>query len=136
MAVDGVAKDSNLWVDTSAQKRKELREQQEIEKNKFDKNKAYGKDTFLKLFVAQMRHQDPMEPLKNEQFLAQMAQFSSVEQITNLNSSFEKFAKNFEEKGGFSGGMDKFISIYEKTNKELLERISSLENEIKKLQKN
>jgi flagellar basal-body rod modification protein FlgD len=44
-------------------------------------------DDFLKLFVAQMQHQDPMNPLSDSDFLAQMAQFSTLEQTTNLVAS-------------------------------------------------
>lgn len=43
------------------------------------------KDAFLNLLVTQMQHQDPLSPTKNEDFLAQMAQFSSLEQMQNLN---------------------------------------------------
>lgn len=43
-----------------------------------------GKDDFLKLMVTQLRHQDPMKPVDDTQFLAQMAQFATLEQITNL----------------------------------------------------
>ncbi len=49
-----------------------------------------GKDQFLKLFTAQARMQNPMSPLETTDFLAQLAQFSSVEQMTNLNTNFEK----------------------------------------------
>ena len=51
-----------------------------------------GKDQFMKLMVAQLKHQDPLDPAKNEQFLAQLAQFSSLEGITNLNSSVSAMA--------------------------------------------
>jgi len=47
-----------------------------------------NKDAFLSLLVTQMQYQDPLEPAKNEDFLAQMAQFSSLEQMQNLNTSF------------------------------------------------
>ncbi len=47
-----------------------------------------NKDAFLSLLVTQMQNQDPLEPAKNEDFLAQMAQFSSLEQMQNLNTSF------------------------------------------------
>src|SRR5690349_8903084 len=46
-----------------------------------------GKDDFLKLLVTQLQYQDPMNPSDNQQFMAQMAQFSMVEGINNLEST-------------------------------------------------
>ena len=43
-----------------------------------------GKDTFMKLLVAQMRQQNPMEPTDDKEMIAQMTQFSQLEQITNM----------------------------------------------------
>jgi flagellar basal-body rod modification protein FlgD len=51
---------------------------------------AVNKDEFLKLFVAQLKNQSPLDPLKGHEFVAQLAQFSSVEQLTSLNTSFEE----------------------------------------------
>jgi flagellar basal-body rod modification protein FlgD len=45
--------------------------------------------TFLKLLTAQMRHQDPLEPLDATQFVAQLAAFSSVEQQIETNTKLE-----------------------------------------------
>ena len=46
-----------------------------------------GKEEFLKLLVCQMQNQDPLNPQSDQQFIAQLAQFSSLEQMTNLNST-------------------------------------------------
>ena len=48
-----------------------------------------GKTAFLQLMIAQISNQDPLEPAKNEAFIAQLAQFSSVEGIQNLNESMD-----------------------------------------------
>ena len=50
------------------------------------------KDAFMQLLVSQMQNQDPMNPQSNEDFIAQLAQFSSLEQMENLNSSMDQMA--------------------------------------------
>lgn len=52
---------------------------------------ALGKDAFLRILVTQMKNQNPLEPLKDTEFIGQMAQFSSLEQLTNLNTTMTKF---------------------------------------------
>jgi flagellar basal-body rod modification protein FlgD len=50
---------------------------------------ALGKDDFLKLLVAQLKNQDPQSPASPDQMAAQLAQFSSVEQLTNISKTLE-----------------------------------------------
>ena len=48
-----------------------------------------GKDAFLKIFLAQMQHQDPLNPMESTEFTGQLAQFSSLEQLYNVNENLE-----------------------------------------------
>ena len=59
------------------------------------KEKELGKTAFLELMIAQVQNQDPLEPAKNEAFIAQLAQFSSVEGIQNLNESMDSMVSTF-----------------------------------------
>ena len=48
-----------------------------------------GRDAFLQLLVTQLRHQDPMQPQADGEFIAQLAQFSSLEQLTQMSKTLE-----------------------------------------------
>jgi len=58
------------------------------------KSNEMGKQDFLTLFTAQLKNQDPLDPVKNEAFVAQLAQFSSLEALTNMQTSMENLAKS------------------------------------------
>ncbi|AGA58220.1 flagellar hook capping protein [Thermobacillus composti KWC4] len=65
-----------------------------------DRN-VMGKDAFLNLLVTQLRNQNPLEPLSNTEYIAQMAQFTSVEQLMNLVTEMSALRNNL----GIASGM-------------------------------
>jgi flagellar basal-body rod modification protein FlgD len=64
----------------------------------YEDRSQLGKDAFLKILVTQLKHQDPLEPLQDREFISQMTQFSSLEQMTNMNTSMNRFI-NFQLEG-------------------------------------
>jgi flagellar basal-body rod modification protein FlgD len=66
----------------------------ETQSSSYSRGLDLGKDTFLKLLISQMRNQDPLNPVDDKEFLAQMAQFSTLEQIQNLSNAMEKGLDN------------------------------------------
>jgi len=66
---------------------------EELKKTSRAVSKELDKEAFLKLLIAQLANQDPMNPMEDREFIAQMAQFSSLEQMANMSRTMEKMAE-------------------------------------------
>jgi flagellar basal-body rod modification protein FlgD len=81
------AQEGELWKQIQARYGAKAEKPREIKK-------TLGKDDFLRIMVTQMRNQDPTSPFKAEEMASQMAQFASIEQLQNLNTTVGKMASN------------------------------------------
>jgi flagellar basal-body rod modification protein FlgD len=66
-------------------------------------NQSLGKDQFLKILITQLQNQDPMQPLEDKEFIAQMAQFSSVEQLVNISGQLNTMNMSLGNVSGLIG---------------------------------
>lgn len=57
-------------------------------------NPNLGKDEFIKILMTQLQNQDPLNPMEDKEFIAQMATFSSLEQMMNMASSIDTLVQN------------------------------------------
>ncbi|EFI70413.1 flagellar hook assembly protein FlgD [Lysinibacillus sp. HST-98] len=60
-------------------------------------NSELGKDAFLKLLITQLQHQDPTNPMDDREFISQMAQFSSLEQMQNMTKAMESLLSSQQQ---------------------------------------
>ena len=87
-----------------------------------NKNDDLGKDAFLQLLVTQLKNQDPLDPQDNSSYIAELAQFSSLEQMTNVVKNLESLSgviKNIDTSvlvGQLSGMIGKGIDWVETVN--------------------
>ena len=73
---------------------------------------SLGKDDFLKLLITQLSYQDPTSPMEDKEFIAQMAQFSTLEQMTSMASDFSKLTSMLMGNEA-STALGKNVELYE-----------------------
>lgn len=82
------------------------------------KSNELGQDAFLELMITQMKNQDPLSPQSNSEFVAQLAQFSSVQGIEKLNSNFNSFSSGFQSNQALQASslVGRSVSVESKTS--------------------
>ncbi|WP_440118832.1 flagellar hook capping FlgD N-terminal domain-containing protein [Paenibacillus sp. QZ-Y1] len=78
--------------------------------------KELGKDQFLKILITQLQNQDPMQPMEDKEFIAQMAQFSSVEQLVNISSQLKTLNQSLGAVSGMIGREISWLSSNKEDN--------------------
>ena len=82
------------------------------------KSNDLGQDAFLQLMITQMKNQDPLSPQSNSEFVAQLAQFSSVQGLEKLNTNFDSFSSSFQSNQALQASslVGRSVSIEGKTS--------------------
>lgn len=75
-------------------------------------NSGLDKDAFLKMLITQVQHQDPTNPMQDQQFIAQLAQFSELEQMQQVNASLQAVTP-FIFQSSLTGYLGRTVSAYE-----------------------
>lgn len=89
-------------------------------------NQSMGKDAFLQLLVTQLKNQDPLSPQDNGAFVSQLAQFSSLEGINNLNDSVNNISSNYSSSQALQASSLVGRSIITQTDKALVDTSKSM----------
>lgn len=88
MSVNSVNNDNLIWYNFS---NSQMQEENTTTTSTTSTNDILGKDAFLKLLITQLRNQDPLNPMEDKEFIAQMAQFSTLEQMQELNKNIVSY---------------------------------------------
>ncbi len=93
-----------------------------------------GRDAFLKLLVTELTHQDPTRPMEDREFIAQLAQFSALEQMTGINKAMDKLSRIARSSEAYSLLGKKVDALSSKTGRPVMGIVTSIfyrDNEIR-----
>ncbi|WP_198469633.1 flagellar hook assembly protein FlgD [Acetomicrobium sp. S15 = DSM 107314] len=82
------------------------------------------KDSFLRILITQLTNQDPLEPMKDTEFIAQMAQFSELEQMMNISKQMDNLT--MLSLLSSSGLVGRTVSFFDETGEEISSRVLSV----------
>lgn len=85
--------------------------------NTAEKNDSLGKNEFLKILMTQLSNQDPMQPMQDREFIAQMAQFTAVEQMTNMAADMRLLRQSLGMASTLIGKEIQWITLNDKGEK-------------------
>ena len=90
-------------------------------------NGELGKDDFLKLFIAQLQHQDPMNPMNDSEFMGQMASFSTLEQVSNMAAANQKMAASLSSNSaiGLIGRTVSYVDANDEIQTGIVEKVTT-----------
>ena len=91
---------------------------------------SLGKDDFLQLLITQLRYQDPTSPVDDKEFIAQLAQFSSLEQMQNLNDTMLTMMESQQKLTALSQAtamIGKMVEIYSEDGESLFGRVTGVQ---------
>ena len=97
-----------------------------------DSGSSMDKDGFLKLLVAQLKNQDPLNPMSNEEWTQQMTQFSMLEELQNMGDSLEGFTQSnsITSAANLVGKEVTLENVYGETNTGIVEKIQVWDDKI------
>ncbi len=98
-----------------------------LQKDEAKPHNEMGQEDFLQLMLAQLRHQDPLKPLENGEFIGQMAQFSTVSGIQDLSNAFNQLASSLQSNRALQASSLVGRSVMVSTDKARLEPGTAVE---------
>lgn len=87
-----------------------------------------GKDEFLKILMTQVQNQDPLNPVDDKEFISQMATFSSLEQMMNMNTTMTKFVENQDPFTMYVNWIGKNVTFSDSDGKDQTSSVSSVKH--------